>query len=306
MLIEHWNGTQWSIVPSPNVGTDVAYLFKVSAVSASDIWAIGTRNNRTLALHWDGTQWSVVATPNPGTNENYVVDVEAVSANDVWAVGYFRSGPPYQPLAIHWDGTSWSQVPSPNPGMYASLLTAVDAISANDIWAVGYALATHGGPGHTLTMHWNGSAWSVVPSPQFNQLYSVSAVSSNDVWAVGSTGVYQVILHWNGSAWSEVPSPDMGGDEIYLNDVVAISSKDAWAVGYFLSFPFNDYMPLIFHWDGTQWSVVESEPSGTSPNFLNAVAAVSATDVWATGYNYNGPLILRYSDPCALPDGAKR
>src|SRR5947207_12733994 len=54
MLIEHWDGTRWTIVPSPNVGTDVAYLFKVSAVSANDIWAIGTRNARTLAIHWDG------------------------------------------------------------------------------------------------------------------------------------------------------------------------------------------------------------------------------------------------------------
>jgi hypothetical protein len=299
MLIEHWDGTQWSIVPSPNVGTDVAYLFKVSAVSANDIWAIGTRNNRTLAIHWNGIQWSIAATPNPGTNENYVLDVEAVSAKDVWAVGYFRSGPPYVPMAMHWDGTSWSVVPSPNPGTYASVLASVDAISANDIWAVGYTFATNGSQAQTLTMHWNGSSWGVVPSGSFNQLSSVSAVSSNDVWAVGSTGLYQITMHWNGSNWSEVPSPEPANDFIYLNDVVAISSNDAWAVGYYLALEFNDYVPWILHWDGTQWSEVPSPDLGTRPNFLYAVAAASATDVWAVGYNYNGPLILHYSDPCA-------
>jgi len=302
MLIEHWNGTQWSIVPGPNVGTDVAYLFKVSAVSANDIWAIGTRNSRTLALHWNGAAWSIVATPNPGTNENYLQGLKAVSANNVWAVGYFRSGAPYQPLAIHWDGTSWSIVATPNPGTSSNVLTSVDAISANDIWAVGYAIAEGASRAQTLTMHWNGSSWSEVQSGFFNQLNSVSAVSSNDVWAVGSVGLYQITVHWNGSSWSEVPTPDVANDSIYLNEVDAISSNDVWAVGYYQSLEVGDNVTLILHWNGTQWSVVPSQPTGTSPNFLYAVAAVSATNVWATGYNYNGPLILHYSDPCA-PSG---
>jgi hypothetical protein len=138
-----------------------------------------------------------------------------------------------------------------------------------------------------------------VPSPLFNQLYSVSAVSSNDVWAVGGTGLYVITLHWNGTSWSVVPTPDIANDAIYLNGVEAISSNDVWAVGYYLSLETNDYVPLLLHWDGTQWSEVESPNVGAPPNFLAAVAAVSATDVWATGYNYNGPLILHYSDPCA-------
>src|SRR5207237_741608 len=139
--------------------------------------------------------------------------------NDVWAVGYYRSGPPYEPLTIHWDGTSWSQVPSSNPAMFSNTLTSVDAISANDIWAVGYSSA-EGAPAsqtRTLTMHWNGSNWSVVPSGFFNQLSSVSAVSSNDVWAVGSNGLYSITVHWNGSNWAEVPSPEPPNDQIYLN-----------------------------------------------------------------------------------------
>jgi hypothetical protein len=49
--------------------------------------------------------------------------------------------------------------------------------------------------------------------------------------------------------------------------------------------------------DDSQWEC--------NPN-VYGVAAVSATDVWAVGYNYNGPLILHYSDLCALGDGGNQ
>jgi hypothetical protein len=45
----------------------------------------------------------------------------------------------------------------------------------------------------TLTLHWNGSTWSVIPSPNpggtnqgdQNVLYGVAALSAHDVQAVG-------------------------------------------------------------------------------------------------------------------------
>jgi hypothetical protein len=297
-------------VPSPNVGTGSAYLFEVSAVSANDVWAIGTNNGRTLALHWNGTQWSVVPTPNPGTRENYLLDVKAVSADDVWAVGYFRSEAPYpfQMFIAHWDGKSWSQVPAPDTGFFSNVLTSVDAISANDIWAVGYSMQQNAPASQTqtLTIHWNGSSWSVVPSGFFNRLSSVSVVSSNDVWAVGSNELYMISLHWNGSFWSEVLLPDIANNLIYLNEMDAISSNDVWAVGYYESLDVGGTVPLLLHWDGTQWNEVERD-WGVGPDFLEAVAAVSSTDVWATGYNYtDGLFFVRYSDPCASKAGSVR
>jgi len=303
MLIQHWNGAAWSVVPAPNVGTDVAYLFEVSVVSANDVWAIGTRNNRTLAIHWNGVQWSIAATPNHGINENYLVDVEAVASNDAWAVGYFRNGPPYAsiPFIVRWDGKTWNQVQAPNTGIFSNVLTSVDAVSANDIWAVGYSMEQNAPASltRTLTIHWNGNTWSVVPSGFFNQLTSVSAVSSNDVWAVGSNELYMISIHWNGSNWSEVLLPDIANNLIYLNDVDAISSNDVWAVGYYESLEVGGTVPLILHWDGTQWNEVKRD-WGTPPDFLYTVAAVSSTDVWASGYNYtDGLFFVHYSDPCA-------
>ncbi len=66
-------------------------------------------------------------------------------------------------------------------------LLGVAAVAPNDVWAVGQS--TDFGAGQTLIVHWNGTAWSTVPSPHpgtYSVLRSVSAVSANDMWAVGT------------------------------------------------------------------------------------------------------------------------
>ncbi len=55
-LVEHWNGSQWSIVPSPNVGTNLNSLNGVTVVSANNVWAVGVYFNaanlqKTLIEH---------------------------------------------------------------------------------------------------------------------------------------------------------------------------------------------------------------------------------------------------------------
>src|SRR5206468_2921576 len=130
-LTEHWNGTQWSLVPSPNVGSLENYLYSVAAVAANDVWAVGYSSNygspqRTLIEHWNGTQWSVVPSPNVGSNRNYLRWVAQVGPNDVWAVGtYWNAASVQQTLTLHWDGRAWSVVPSPNNGTHENYLNGV-------------------------------------------------------------------------------------------------------------------------------------------------------------------------------------
>lgn len=54
------------------------------------------------------------------------------------------------------------------------------------------------------------------------------------------------------------------------------------------------------HWDGAKWSIVESPGFGNKYISFSDVAALSANDVWAVGYetDNNGPLIGHW-------DGAK-
>ncbi len=212
VLIEHWNGKQWSVTPNPAIGGS---LSGVAAISPTDAWAVGYillepgGYEKTLIEHWNGKQWSIVPNPFPTLFINFH-GITALSANDVWAVGTLNNGT----LIVHWNGKRWSIVPSPNPGKSRNELWGVTALSANDVWAVG-------GFSHdiqqrqnvvqivdeSLTMHWDGSRWSVVASPSpntlGNDLTSVTARSANDVWAVGTP--YNILIeHWDGSRWSVI------------------------------------------------------------------------------------------------------
>lgn len=40
-LVEHWNGSVWSIVPVLNIGTGDNKLYGIAAVSANDVWSVG-------------------------------------------------------------------------------------------------------------------------------------------------------------------------------------------------------------------------------------------------------------------------
>jgi len=78
-LIEHWDGTQWSIVSSPNTSSPINFLNSVVVGSTKNVWAVGshvdfTKNGNVvyhaLVEHWDGTQWSVVPSADPGNGGN--------------------------------------------------------------------------------------------------------------------------------------------------------------------------------------------------------------------------------------------
>ena len=62
MLVEHWDGVRWRVVPTPNATG--SFLTGVAAVSAQDVWTVGhvgqPPNDRRLVEHWDGVRWRVV------------------------------------------------------------------------------------------------------------------------------------------------------------------------------------------------------------------------------------------------------
>src|ERR1700687_61472 len=94
-LTEHWDGAQWSIVASPNDHSIYDVLAGVSAISTSDVWAVGYSGNpphiperETLTEHWHGPRCGTVPSPSPGRHSgNDLYGIAAASSNDVWAVG---------------------------------------------------------------------------------------------------------------------------------------------------------------------------------------------------------------------------
>jgi len=148
-----------------------------------------------LIEHWDGSSWSIVSSPNKGSNSSQFSAITAVSAKNIWAVGSFQKGSfpgTFQTLVEQWNGSAWTIVKSPNVKALNNSLSAVTATSAHDIWAVGSAFNPSGNTAQTLIEHFNGSQWSIVASPDpsstFNDLQGVAHVpSSNNTWAVGTS-----------------------------------------------------------------------------------------------------------------------
>jgi hypothetical protein len=185
---------------------------------------------------------------------------------------------------------NWTGAQPLNPGGASNTLDSVAIESACDAWAVGFQ--TGGGIEATLSEHWNGSAWTAVPSPApgtASLLRSVRGTSPSDVWAVGSfydgTMRKTLILHWDGHAWAQVTSPSPGGTDNELFGVRAVSGTDAWAVGYDITSGSTD-QTLVLHWDGSAWTQVASPSPGTAGTVLEAVSATSSTDAWAVGSSF--------------------
>jgi len=299
-LIEHWNGTQWNVVPSPNPSATLNVLNAVAAVSTNDVWAVGfapTGSNPILIIHWNGSVWSVV--PNPPSNMplNNLAALAVISANDIWAVGTGLMGDEDATATLHWNGTAWSVIPSPNVGPEVdNNLAGVSAVASNDVWAVGTQQPTSLTDPHTLILHWDGTAWRIVPSPNDggstvdNHLLAAAAVASNDVWATGFSGFGTLAEHWDGVKWSVVPTPSIAGSEpLFLPSVVALGSNNVWAVGESFQTRRSLSRTLTEQWNGTQWNVVQSPNRGSDHNELFGLAATPSDTLWAVGTVYQFP-----------------
>jgi hypothetical protein len=58
-LIEHWNGTAWMKVPSPDPHSRYLNAFLgVATLNGHDAWAVGTTDyDSTLIAQWNGKAW---------------------------------------------------------------------------------------------------------------------------------------------------------------------------------------------------------------------------------------------------------
>ncbi len=216
--------------------------------------------------------WTSISVPQASARDE-LNDVYALNANDVWAVGTADGAT----LTEHWDGAAWNIVPSPNAPTGANVLFGVYGSASDNVWAVGSNQISDTET-RALLLHWNGSAWNMLPEPLPNVnhwLADVSGSSANDVWAVGTyfenADIKNLVLHWDGSAWSQKPIPAPPTQSLYtLNALAIIAPNDIWAAG-----------AGLYHWDGAAWQLKKNSNA-------RAVTAFAANDVWFTGAGING------------------
>ena len=232
---------------------------------------------------WDGTQ--------PGNNEDAeALGIAVASPCDIWMAGDIRSSSDNteHPLIERWTGGgNWAAVPAP---AITGELDAVSAVSASSIWAVG---ADDLGPQSTsgLILHWDGSGWTQmtpqVTVPGNSVLTAVTAVSASDVWAAGEASGQALLEHYDGTSWTQrtVPIPT-GATNSQIEGMAATSASDVWAAGEYATGQ-GPQIPLILHWDGSQWSQVPAPdpapPGSNSDSYVHAVSASSPDDAWAVG-----------------------
>jgi hypothetical protein len=281
--IFHWDGKDWAEIDHRD--PPGASFATIEAMSSDDVWIVGTKygaeyapntvGTDTLIEHWDGTRWSVMRSPNTTRRGNWLNGVVPLSRSDVWATGYSEDAEGNTTtLTLHWGGRSWSVVPSPSPGKALNVAVGAGTDGAGGVWAGGHYLDDLDGPLQALYMRWDGESWQVVRPPHGDDsqltVGAFDGVAANDVWAVGSdaTGSF-LLVHWNGSVWKaarpDLPTESEGADGA-LRDVIALATDNGWAVGSFQlsrrvgNSDLTENHPVLEHWDGSRWRLVKLPP----------------------------------------------
>src|SRR5215472_10686948 len=297
-LAERWDGTTWRTQATANPPKGGGALFSVACSSPSACTAVGNSNAGNLAERWNGANWRIQPTPNPaGARFTFLNTVACASASSCIAAGAYQdSSGAFQGLAERWNGTSWAIQPTPRlPGGMISLLIGVACTSATGCLAVGFS-GPNGGNNQspaTLAERWNGSTWSIQPTPNPpgaapSILNAASCVSGSVCIAVGNTSNSRgtsltLAQRWNGRTWSiqPTPSPADGGNLIgvscpWRSSCLAVGGHGNPFTGPALG-------TLAERWDGTRWRI---QPTPNPPRggwFLLSVSCTSPSACTAVG-----------------------
>ena len=321
-LAQHWDGSTWTIVPTLNPGPYRNDLTGVSAVSSSDVWAVGYYQSdaqgrfHTFAEHWNGLTWSLsLTTANPSSDFSLLFAVTAISTSEVWAVGTYQIGVSQVPMAQHYNGSTWSNSFVMNPGLGdTNGLFSISAWSSTDIWAVGSVVTTQGTPplppGQPLAEHYDGASWTIKPTGTLtgdNEILAVTALEANHAEGVGYGSFVSAVSARQSAGWDLTPTgpgtvtnlvstlsiPGTGDNALLAVDR---SGDTLWAGGYLRGTPAlaapRATLAVPASWNATTHTLtwrpvgVSADPSALNDVFL-AMSAVSPNVFWGVGYQTN-------------------
>ena len=198
-LVEHWTGSAWQVVASPNLdGPWYNELTAVRAFGPNDVWAAGWSDYQPLVMRWNGSQWAFDSSVG-GQEYDMFNALAGPSSDDLDAIGSQHDF-----VAKHWDGSRWTGVATQGPFLFGA-----SALPNGDIWGVGTDFVNN--RTKAILIHGNGWKATRTPSPGTepygNILFAVDALGASNVWAAG-TGDSPLILQWTGTRWKTVFGPD--------------------------------------------------------------------------------------------------
>ncbi|WP_112248561.1 beta propeller repeat protein [Kribbella monticola] len=130
--IKHYDGQHWKDAALPGGPSPAVHLRGLAAVSPSDIWAVGHREDpvlrrRPLVYHFNGKVWSEVSTP--------------ADSGELWSVNLVKGQPvavgesPRGPYLLRMTGTGFVRQPDPAG---AGLLFS-STVTGGRLWIAGKA-----------------------------------------------------------------------------------------------------------------------------------------------------------------------
>jgi hypothetical protein len=276
-LAEAWNGTTWSIQPTPAIpGAAATYLDGISCASARTCTAVGRSAsaklvNAVIAESWNGTKWSLQATPKiPGASGGFLAGISCPTATACTAVGQSSNHQGnVAALTEAWNGTTWSIQATPRTaGSTVTDLAGVSCTSPAACTAVG-SRNTRGANPTVLTETWNGNRWAIQAAPARSTWAKsfLSSISCTSVTACTAVGGYlkdaaqnrALAEIWNGTTWSiaTMPSPRRlaGG---FFASLSCPSATICTATG-----------PVIERRNGTTWSIQATPRPGPQAQQLH-------------------------------------
>jgi hypothetical protein len=169
----HFDGQTWTQVSGSAVG-----LVSASAVSAHNIWAIGSTSTGPcgdILTHYNGTTWQPVAAP--ALNGLLFGGIVALSKTNVWATAGNGSGGAAQ--LVHFNGTTWTSVKVPYSGITLEFF-APDGHG-------GFWLDGSSSPGKTSVLHYSANGqWSRMTLTSGSMGPIALVPGSRSLWGVGS------------------------------------------------------------------------------------------------------------------------
>ncbi len=321
----------WQTTPISLAPNETGALIKgISCASSSFCIAVGYASATIppggvaapLAELWDGSSWSPMATPGVPSGSMFM-GVSCGSARFCVAVGSapVEGAPGYEATATlleTWNGSAWSVGGSATPFGGAGVLDGVSCASPSFCVAVGYSEDGSGGGTLSLAETWNGSSWSITPTPDpatgsgaVNELLGVSCPSSSFCMAVGDDGsasgpvnsTYAFAAIYQAGRWSSPAVPNAQTGIGSTNELSAVSCPTpVWCLAIGFSAPegtdgagSGELGGTTEIWGGSSWSIAPMlAPSGVltsvscpaAESCLVSIGAASIAELQGSSWSY--------------------
>jgi hypothetical protein len=286
-VAEHWDGTSWKIVPTPDPFSSTPIsLNGVSCPRPNVCFAVGSSESSSTPLIelWNGTSWS--HQPSPAVPGGALRAVSCSRLLACTAIGDDATSS----LAERWDGTGWQVQPIPNADPPRNRLFDVSCPLKRTCTAVGQS----NGPFDPVPLaeRWFGrvNSWGVQSAPEPEgalgaEFWGVSCPSGPVCFAVGDSSanetpvpgfppvrdVTTLVERRVGSKWSVMRTPNppgpSGRPSAHLFDVSCPGRRACHAVGDALVSTGRQIV-IAERFDRASWKLetIPNPDSGSSPH----------------------------------------